>query len=295
MFAELHIHLEGALFPATLREIDPGLSREEIQAATSYSDFAGFLQAFAWGVRKLTHPSHYAIATRRLLEHLADQQVTHAEVILSAGVMWWKGEDIQANVVAAQEEAAKSPVTVKWNLDAVRQWGPLAAWPVVEAAAALREWGVTSFGLGGDESRGPATWFRDHFAYARDHGLRLTCHAGEVSGPQSVWEALDIGAERIGHGIRAVEDAALVAHLAQRQIPLEVSISSNVRTGAVASWEAHPVRRLFEAGVPITLNTDDPALFGTTLADEYAVAARQFAFRPEELEQIRQNAFRFRF
>jgi len=166
---------------------------------------------------------------------------------------------------------------------------------VAGIAAAMAGGDVVGFGIGGDEARGPAEWFGGIFDYARGHGLRLTAHAGESAGPESVWQALEIGAERIGHGIRAIEDPVLVRHLADHGIPLEISISSNVRTGVVPDLAAHPVRKLYDAGVPITLNTDDPGIFQTSLCAEYAIAARHFGFGESQLREIAANGFRYAF
>ena len=291
--AELHLHLEGSVEPATLVEIDPSLTQEEIAAAFAHSDFEGFIQSFIWVNRRLRTPEHYAIAARRLFERLWSEQVTYAEVTLSVGTMLWKGQDFPPVYEALQREAVRSKVEVRWILDAIRHFGADAAKPVFDFAAERVGEGVVAIGIGGAEDRGPANWFADLYRQARDRGLRLTAHAGETCGPESVWQALAIGAERIGHGIRAIDDPRLVKHLRDRQIPLEVCITSNVRTGAVASLKEHPVRRLFDAGVPIVLNTDDPALFGCTLTSEYDLAAREFGFSEDELAQIAQFGFRF--
>ncbi len=293
--AELHLHLEGSIESATLREIDPALTLDEIARETAYTDFAGFIRAYVWVNRKLTTPAHYAIAARRLFESLEAQGVAYAEVTISAGVVLWKKQDLAAVFTALAREAARARLTIRWILDATRQWGAEAARPVFDFAAERIGEGVVAIGIGGVEAEGPAHWFRDLYAQARGRGLRLTAHAGETTGPQSVWDALEIGAERIGHGIRSVEDPRLVEHLRDHQIPLEICITSNLRTAAVGSLKEHPVKKLFDAGVPILLNTDDPALFDCTLAGEYALAQREFGFSAEDLASIAANSRRYAF
>jgi aminodeoxyfutalosine deaminase len=297
--AELHIHLEGSIEPETLLEIDPSLSREEISAESAYSDFGGFLKSFVWVNQRLRTPEHYARVARRLFERLAAEGVIYAEVTLSVGVILWKQLEFGPIYDALQDEAARSPIPVRWILDAIRQFGPETAKPVFDLAAERVNDGVVAIGLGGDEERGPAILFADLFREAYDKGLRLTCHAGEMSGPQggpqSVWQALEIGAERIGHGVRSIEDPALVAHLAKKQIPLEVCVTSNIRTGSVSELAEHPVKKLYDAGVPIIMNTDDPALFGCTLTSEYELAASQFGFTEKQLAELALNSVRYAF
>jgi aminodeoxyfutalosine deaminase len=253
------------------------------------------LKSYGWICRRMTKPAHYAIATRRLLERLEAQNVKYAEVTLSAGVVLWKGEEFPPIYEAVQQEAERSRIRVRWIVDIVRQFPIEDAWRVLPMAAERVGAGVVAIGIGGDELRGPAMLFRDLYAKARDAGLRLTAHAGEIAGSESVWQALEIGAERIGHGIRSIDDPALVAELKTRRIPLEISITSNLCTGAVKALADHPVRNLYEAGVPIILNTDDPPLFETTLENEYYVAAERFGFTREELEGIAANGFAFGF
>ena len=293
--AELHLHLEGAVESETLKELNPALSDEELHKALTYSDFAGFIQSYVWVNRRLRGPAEYALIARRLFERLATQGICYAEVTLSAGVILWKKQDLGAIFDALANEGARGPIPVRWILDAVRQFGAEAAAPVFDFAADHIRDGVVAIGIGGFEAEGPALWFRDLYKKARDRGLRLTCHAGETTDAQSVWDAVAIGAERIGHGIRAVNDRKLQAHLVDKKIPLEICITSNVRTGAVASLSEHPVRKLFDAGVPLILNTDDPALFGCTLASEYDLAARAFGFTLEELDTLAANSLRYAF
>jgi len=293
--AELHLHLEGSVEPQTLHELDPDTPLESFRTLYEYPDFDSFLKAFGAVGKRLRTPDDYALVTRRLLECLAAQNVRYAEIIVAAGVVLWKGEDFAPIVDAVCEAAQGSPVEVRWIIDAVRQFGIEPAMQVAELAAARVDRGVVAYGIGGSEERGPAAWFKDIFAYAKHAGLHLTAHAGESMGPESIWAALEIGAERIGHGIRAVEDPVLIAHLRDHQIPLEICITSNLVTGVVKSLEDHPVRRLYDAGVPIVLNTDDPAMFRCSLVEEYRLAAGAFGFTEAELKGVAENAFRYAF
>jgi adenosine deaminase/aminodeoxyfutalosine deaminase len=293
--AELHLHLEGAVDAETLHELDPATPLEELRALYRYPDFNAFLKTFGAVVTRLARPEDYALVTRRLLERLAAQNVRYAEIIIAAGVVLWKKQEFGPVFDAIHDAAHGSPVEVRWILDAVRQFGVEPAWDVARLAAARQDRGVVAIGIGGSEERGPAEWFKDVFAFAKSAGLHLTAHAGESGGPESVWEALVLGAERIGHGIAAVRDPELLRHLRDRDIPLEISITSNLVTGVVARLEDHPIRALYDAGVPIVLNTDDPAMFGCALTDEYRLAARAFGFSEVELRGIAENGFRYGF
>jgi aminodeoxyfutalosine deaminase len=293
--AELHLHLEGSIEPETLHELDPAASLEDLRALYHYTDFDGFLKAFGAVVKRLRTPADYALATRRLLDRLAVQNVRYAEITIAAGVVLWKNQEFGPIFDAISGAANGSPVKTYWILDAVRQFGVEQAMRVAELAVERLNGGVVAFGIGGSEERGPAEWFQDVFAFARQAGLRLTAHAGESMGPESVWAALALGAERIGHGITSIRDPGLLRRLRDSNIPLEICITSNVVTGVVRRLEDHPVRRLYDEGAPIVLNTDDPAMFDCTLTDEYRLAARQFGFTEAELREIAENGFRYAF
>jgi len=290
--AELHLHLEGSVEPETLRELDPS---RDFSTLYEYADFDDFLRAFGVVGKLLRTPEDYALITRRLLERLAAQNVRYAEIIIAAGVVLWKEQEFAPIFDAIRGAAVDSPVEVRWILDAVRQFGADHVMRVAELAAERREQGVVALGIGGSEQRGPAEWFTEAFAFAGRSGLHLVAHAGESMGPESIRAALDLGGERIGHGIAAARDEGLMRELRDRNIPLEVCITSNLVTGVVKRLEEHPVRTLFDAGVPITLNTDDPAMFRCTLVDEYRLAARHFGFSESELKLVAENGFRYAF
>ena len=293
--ASLHVHLEGAIWPETLMEIDPSLNAGQIRANMPRGTFAQFIESYIWLTRKLTEPEHYALATRDLLRRLQADGVRYAEITLSAGVILWKGQDLGRIYDAIRAESQRSPIPVFWIPDATRQFGVEAAMQVARFAVERREDGVVAFGIGGDEARAPAEMFADVYRFCRENGLHTTCHAGETVGPESIRAALAIGAERIGHGISAVNDPALMAELRSRDIPLEICPTSNVCTGAVPSLDVHPLRRLFDAGVPMVLDSDDPALFDTTIAGEFDIAATRFGFAEEELARLATNSFRYAF
>lgn len=295
MAAELHLHLEGSVEPDTMRLLAPELSSEEIRGRYRFENFAGFIQCFKWVVQQLHSPEDYSLIAKHLLSRLERQGVDYAEVTLSAGVILWRQLDFDAIWKALRRAAAASAVEVHWNLDAIRQFGAEHAMRVAEIAAGYVGDGAISFGIGGDEKAGPAEIFAGVYAFAREKGLRLTAHAGETEGPESIWAALKIGAERIGHGIRAIDDPNLVRHLRDKRIPLEICMTSNVATGAVSCLDNHPIRRLYDAGVLITINTDDPAIFGTTLANEFEIARTRFGFTERELAGIAENAYRVKF
>jgi len=297
--AELHLHLEGTVDRETVMLLDRSLTTEQVDRMWNFCDFAGFLGCFKFIAQRLRGPEDYALITSRMMRRLALQRVGYAEVTLAAGVILWRGFDFEAVWKAIrraqQETMPDAPVEIWWNLDAIRQFGPEHVMQVARLSAEYAGDGAISFGIGGDEVAGPASAFTKAYEYARDAGLRLTAHAGETDGPHSIRAALDLGAERIGHGIRAADDPELMRKLRDEDIPLEVCITSNVKTGAVESLGAHPVRKLFDAGVPLTLNTDDPGVFDCTLAGEFEIAKRAFGFSDAELEGIQAQAREYRF
>jgi len=195
-------------------------------------------------------------------------------------------------VAAAAEEAeARTGVRVKWIFDAIRHFGTDHAREVLRWAARYRSRGVVGFGIGGDEVGGPARLFPNIFREARDMGLHCVAHAGEACGPESIRDAVELlGAERIGHGLTAIRDSGVMALLRERRIPVEACPSSNVSTGLIARFQDHPLPKFLDAGLVVTLNSDDPAMFGTSLQKEFLEAARCFNLSRETLVELCRNA-----
>ncbi len=297
--AELHLHLEGSVEPATLLELRRRHGKSgtlaEIEQLYRYEDFPGFLMAFKTLTEDLQTAEDYEIITYRLMEKLQAENILHAEVYVSVGVCLWRKQDFAAIFEGLERGRERGErdfgISLLWIFDAVRQFGPEQAQPVFELATRYRDRGVAAVGIGGDEQKGPPELFREAYAYAAENGLHLTAHAGEYAGPESVWGALNLHAERIGHGLTAAQDPELIEELATRQIPVEICITSNLRTGCCPALPEHPVRRYFDQGVMITLNSDDPAMFETSLSREYQLAQQTFGFTDEHLRELARNSF----
>jgi len=303
--AELHLHLEGTILPETLVELSARhdarpIKLRQARALYSFDDFTSFIECFKAVTRRLVNPEDYELAAWRMIQQLAAQGVVHAEVYISVGVIYmWRNfdpralEPIFAGLERARERGQRElGLTLYWIFDAVRHFTVEEAERVFRKAAEMRPYSpsIIGIGLGGDERRAGSEPFRALYADAAHAGLRLTNHAGETTGPAAIWEALAIGSERIGHALSAIQDAALVAELKSRAIPLELNPTSNVRTGVCPSFAHHPLRQYFDAGLLVTLNSDDPAFFGSDVANEYLLAHKQQAFTRDELRQLARNS-----
>ena len=298
--AELHLHLEGAVQPETLVELSrrhdaTPLSLGQIEELYRYVDFHGFLMAFKAVTERLRTPEDFELIIYKLMESLHTQNVLHAEVYVSVGVVQWRKQDFDLIFEGLEQGRIRGErdfgVSLLWIFDAVRQFGVEAATQVFEKAIQLKNRNVVGVGIGGDERKAAPELFRDLYARARDHGLRLTAHAGESAGPESVWGALNIGAERIGHGLNAYADSELLRVLSERQVPIEICMSSNVRTGCLDDLRRHPVRRYFEEGLMITINSDDPAMFSSSLEHEYQICQDVFELTDEHIRELARNSF----
>ena len=308
--AELHLHLEGTILPSTLVELSQRHDRQPLSLADAealyrFTDFSGFLDAFKAVTARLVTPEDYELAAWRMIQQLHAQGVVHAEVYISVGVIYlWRNHDPAAfePIFEGLERArlrgqSELGFSLYWIFDAVRHFSVEEAERVFRKAAELRPAypSIVGIGLGGDERRAGSAPFADLYAQARDAGLRLTNHAGETTGPEAIREALAIGSERLGHVLSAIEDQELLEELKARGIGLELNPTSNIRTGVCQDFAVHPLRSYFDQDLLVTLNSDDPAFFGSDIAGEFLLAHTRQGFTPEELRRLAANSIRASF
>jgi len=323
--AELHLHLRGAipidtmahllerhpveeaLRSAPLRHkwlfgrfgnIRPFLDSEEqppVADLFHYESFRQFLVTYLFTGYFVRDRADLEALIDGVLAQLRSQNVVYAEITITLFDYVNRGIPIDDVLECMERACACSSPRVQWIVDLVRDIGPKAALADLRTLVDSRIPGVVGITIGGSEDRHPPAKFARVYETAREHDLRLTVHAGEAAGPESVWDALKIlRAERIGHGVRAIEDPSLVEYLAANRIPLEVCPTSNLCTGVYPSYEAHPLKRLRDAGLPVTINSDDPTFFHTTLVDEYVHAA-EMGFAVDEVLELVSSGFRHAF
>ena len=294
--AELHVHLEGTMQPATLlrlarrRGIDlPAHDEAGLREWFRFRDFAHFVEVYLTCSKCLRDPEDFQTLVDDFLAGQARQNVRWSEVHFTIETHVWNGangrEVLQAVEEAIADGERRHGVGMRMIFDIIRDVGPRRGEHTVEMAiAAYRRGTVLALGLTGFEDSQPNEPFRDHFREAAKAGLHCVAHAGEHGGPQSIRSVIEVcGAERIGHGVRAVEDPALVAELAAKAVPLEICPSSNICLGVFPELRQHSFDRLYRAGCAVTVNSDDPPMFDTTLNDEYQRLEATFGYAPEEL------------
>lgn len=303
--AELHVHHVGSALPRIVAELaarhegttpvpaDPSLLDDYF----TFTDFAHFITVYLSVVDLIRDPEDVRILTFEVARELARQNVRYAELTCTPYSHVKRGMPATAFCEAiedAREHAERElGIVLRWCFDIPGEAGLAAAEETLRIALSDKPDGLISFGLGGPEIGVPRPQFQPYFAMAVANGLHSVPHAGETTGPQTVWDALlSLGAERIGHGIAAAADPRLMEHLVAHGIALEVCPTSNVCTRAVASIDEHPLRTLAEAGVPLSINSDDPPMFGTTLNDEYAVAASLLGLSAEGVKDLARAAVR---
>lgn len=298
---ELHLHLEGAAPPAFIR----GLAREkhmdiggifDERGAYRFRDFWEFLKVYEAATSTLTTPEDYHRLTLAVLEQSAESGVIYSETFLSPDfcggrdVGAWR-EYLHAIREAAEEAERTMGITLRGIVTCIRHFGPDKARETARCAADTAGDFVVGFGIAGDEKVLAPKDFRWSFDCAREAGLRLTAHAGEWGGPQSVRDALtDLGVERIGHGVRAIEDLALVDELAERGVVLEVCPGSNIALGLYPGWRKHPIAELDRRGVRVTVSTDDPPFFHTTMAREFDMLHAAFDWDDGQFARLNRTA-----
>jgi adenosine deaminase len=299
---ELHVHLEGSIRPATLLALArrngvplPADDVEGLRRFYQFTDFDHFIQVYLTIPRCLRTVEDFDLIAYEFGADMARQNIRYAEVtftpytsVQNTGLPF---DDILAGLNAGRARAGTEfDVEMAWVLDIVRDC-PETRMDVARWAVRAMDRGVIALGLGGTERGNPPEGFADAFALALEAGLHRVPHAGELAGPESVWGALRaLHADRLGHGVRSIEDLELVRTLVARQVPLEICPTSNLCLGVYPTYEAHPIRRLYEAGALVTVNSDDPPMFDIDLLAEYRALVDYLGFDTADLECLVLNA-----
>lgn len=297
---ELHLHLEGAIPVAALWDLLSKYgrpadvrSRDDLERRFTYRDFPHFLDTWGWKNGYLREYDDFTLIASEVAADLAAQGIVYAEAFFSPGDFAQHGLRPQrlAEAIRAGLDEHAGAITVNLVADLVRDFGPDQGRIWLRELAEARSLGIVGIGIGGSEHAYPPEPYAAVYREARELGFRTSAHAGEAAGPASVWGAVRaLGVDRIGHGTRAAEDPALVAWLVEHRVPLEMCPISNLRTGVVASLSAHPIRAFFDAGAVVTVNTDDPEMFNTSLEDEYEALATHLGFTWDEIRALNRNA-----
>lgn len=275
---ELHVHLEGAIAHDTLWELiqkyggDPTCPRQEsLRQRFQYRDFPHFIETWVWKNNFLREYEDFSFLAERAAEEFARQNIRYVEAFYSPGDFARHGLETQPLTQAIREGLARvTGVQVQLVADLIRDFGPERGGKTLAELSEVRDCGVIGVGIGGSEQDFPPEPFAPVYEKARRLGFRTSAHAGEAAGPESVWGAIRaLHVDRIGHGLRAIEDPRLVDFLVERQIPVELNPISNVCTGAVESLSRHPAKAYLDRGMLVCINTDDPKMFHNSLADEF--------------------------
>jgi adenosine deaminase len=292
---ELHVHLEGAIPYKALWQLvqkyggDPELSDlPALKRRFVYRDFPHFCETWMWKNKYIREYEDFTFIAEAVARDLFDQNIRYVEAFYSPPDFARIGLELQPITQAIRKGLDRVPqIEVALVADLVRDYGAKQAAVTLAKVYEVKDLGVIGIGIGGQEQKFPPELFKSVFSKARKLGFHTSAHAGEAAGAKSVWEAaVTLQAERIGHGTHAEEDGKLVEYLAAKKIPLEMCPISNVRTGAVKNLKAHPVRRYFDQGIIVTINTDDPKMFNNSLADEYRVLVKEFGFTHDEIRGL---------
>lgn len=290
---ELHLHLEGAIPHGALWHLVQKYggdipSEKALKHKFEYKDFAHFIETWIWKNQFLREYEDFTFIAEAVARDLASQNIYYAEVFFSPADFWRQGLETQQIAEAIRRGLEKvNEIEIALVVDLVRDFGPERGERILAEVNEVKALGIIGVGIGGSEQDFPPEAFEAVYARARKLGFRTSAHAGEAAGPQSVWGAIRcLQVDRIGHGTRAEEDERLLDYLVEQKIPIEMCPISNVRTGVVKSFEEHPVRRYFDRGVVISINTDDPKMFGNSLAEEFKLLVETKGFTLEEIKSL---------